>query len=422
MGPSPRTLVLLTNTYPFGTGEEFIENEIGYLADQFDRVVVLATQVTDGGKPTRTLPDRVVAHDVTAAGPATSALGVLGIVTQALPRLVDSRTAIGRAFGSPRTFLRDAYFEARSQLIFQRITATVPLSEFQGSVSVYSFWFHVTARVGELLADALRRRGTPVAALFSRAHRYDLYEEANPGRHIPQRRPLLNAYDEVSPISADGVRYLQERYPATASKVTLHRLGTRDHGVTLSRVQRPCHVTSCSSLVEAKRMHLFAPVLQAVAGTGVKVVWTHLGGSGQDLENLRRQATQAAPDVEIRLLGDQTNPQVIEHHLSQPTTLLLNLSSSEGVPVSIMEAMSLGIPIVATAVGGVAEVVEDGGNGATLPADFTMDQAVEALSRVVEADGPAYEAMCRRSREIWEERSNSATVYPTLATRLRGPA
>ena len=422
MDTPSRTLVLLTNTYPFGTGEEFIENEIGYLADQFDRVVVLATQVIVGGKRTRTLPERVVAYDVTAARPTTSGIRVLRTLIQALPRVMRSRAAVRRFFSSPRTFLRDAYFEARAQLIFEQVRANVPLSEFQGSISIYSFWFHVTARVGELVADTLRRRGAGVAWLFSRAHRYDLYEEANPGRHIPQRPVLLEAYDEVSPISADGVRYLQERYPATASKVSLHRLGTRDHGVTRSNLQRPCHVVSCSALVEAKRMHLFAPVLQALAGTGVAVVWTHLGGSGEDLESLHRQATAAAPDVDIRLTGDQTNSQVLEHYLSQPTTLLLNLSSSEGVPVSIMEAMSLGIPVVATAVGGVTEVVEDGGNGSILPADFTMDQAVEALRRVVEADGCSYEMMCHRSREIWEERCNSATVYPKLAARLRGPA
>jgi glycosyltransferase involved in cell wall biosynthesis len=43
--------------------------------------------------------------------------------------------------------------------------------------------------------------------------------------------------------------------------------------------------------------------------------------------------------------------------------LLVFSSLSEGVPYSLLEAMSLGVPVVATAVGGLSEIIEDGVTG-----------------------------------------------------------
>ena len=48
-----------------------------------------------------------------------------------------------------------------------------------------------------------------------------------------------------------------------------------------------------------------------------------------------------------------------QYYKSLQPDLFINLSSSEGVPVSIMEAMSFGIPVIATSVGGNPEIVNN---------------------------------------------------------------
>ncbi|WP_241380179.1 glycosyltransferase, partial [Escherichia coli] len=74
-------------------------------------------------------------------------------------------------------------------------------------------------------------------------------------------------------------------------------------------------------------------------------------------------------------------------------SVFVNLSSSEGLPVSMMEVASLGIPIIATGVGGVGEIVSSD-NGHLLPAEFTDAQASDALVQLARLSEDEYQQVC----------------------------
>ena len=59
-------LVLLTKTYPYAKGEEFIEDEIPRLAESFEKIIILATSVPDGAVQTRHTPQNVSCHAIFA--------------------------------------------------------------------------------------------------------------------------------------------------------------------------------------------------------------------------------------------------------------------------------------------------------------------------------------------------------------------
>ena len=100
----------------------------------------------------------------------------------------------------------------------------------------------------------------------------------------------------------------------------------------------------------------------------------------------------------------------------RPFDLMVNTSSSEGVPVSIMEAAARGIPCLATDVGATDEVVTD--PRWLLPKDCSPEDIAEAiLSRAPEARTPERREAVRR---VVEESYDSATNFARFVDEAMG--
>jgi glycosyltransferase involved in cell wall biosynthesis len=80
-------------------------------------------------------------------------------------------------------------------------------------------------------------------------------------------------------------------------------------------------------------------------------------GDGPERTRVESEAASLPPDVIWELRGQVDNATVRAYYQTHAVSVFLSLSASEGVPVSMMEAQSFGIPIVALAVGGVPEIV-----------------------------------------------------------------
>ncbi len=84
-----------------------------------------------------------------------------------------------------------------------------------------------------------------------------------------------------------------------------------------------------------------------------------LVGEGPDQEGLIRHAEKRSLTKRVRFLGGRSDVPA----LLQAADLFVLPSHAEGMPLTIMEAMAAGLPVLATRVGGVPEVVEDGLTG-----------------------------------------------------------
>ena len=73
-----------------------------------------------------------------------------------------------------------------------------------------------------------------------------------------------------------------------------------------------------------------------------------------------------------------THENVLKWFEENPADVFVNVSSSEGLPVSIMEAFSYGIPAIATAVGGMPEIVTED-CGVLLKPDFGPEELAIVL-------------------------------------------
>jgi colanic acid/amylovoran biosynthesis glycosyltransferase len=105
----------------------------------------------------------------------------------------------------------------------------------------------------------------------------------------------------------------------------------------------------------------------------------HLAGDGPDRPDIEAMIRKRGLENRIKVLGFLTENEV-RAALDQADAFVLP-SFIEGVPVSAMEAMAIGVPVIATNVGGTSELVEDGVTGLLIrPAD--VDSICAAVLRL----------------------------------------
>ncbi|RJS80711.1 glycosyltransferase family 4 protein [Methanophagales archaeon] len=86
-----------------------------------------------------------------------------------------------------------------------------------------------------------------------------------------------------------------------------------------------------------------------------------LVGDGEDRESLEKHVKELDLEKYVSFVGKVPNEKVPEYMVASDVFVLPSVS--EGFPVTILEAMASGLPIVATKVGGLPEIIKDGENG-----------------------------------------------------------
>ena len=361
------TLLYLTDRWPHHPGESFVSNEIRDLAPHFERLLVLPlAEDVDETEPRRDVPDGVevldsVRESVWQQWQRTGLLRRLGMGV-VWPRIVLSNIS--------RVPVRDMLGEvAQVRLLASTVEAALNLASVD---AVAAFWLNRGASV----AAELKRR-CPHLVAFARGHGGDIYSERRKMGHLPLQRETLRLLDGILPDSQAGVDYLCGKYPEISARTHVGRLGVDD------QQQNAAHSTdgvlrllSVSGLVPVKRVHL---IPKALAQTQRDIIWTHIGDGGCRVE-VENAAAKLGDNVTVRLAGEKTHTEVLQHYLDEPVDLFINVSSSEGLPVSIMEAFSFGVPTIATAVGGSPEIVTRS-CGYHLPPDFEPAQLASLLEK-----------------------------------------
>lgn len=113
-------------------------------------------------------------------------------------------------------------------------------------------------------------------------------------------------------------------------------------------------------------------------------------GKGEEEENLRALTAELGISAEVEFKGFVVN---VEHYLTNAHVFLLS-SDYEALPLALLEAMAAGLPIVATDVGGVRDIVTDNG---ILISRGDQDGMVRAMEKLY-LDGALRERMSLRGR------------------------
>ncbi|WP_125100575.1 glycosyltransferase [Leucobacter chromiireducens] len=418
-----RTLFFFTNTFPYSPGEEFIESEIPFLAESFDKVIVVPSfpYLRKGAK--RELPENFTLHvPVGLDGSRKNYLDVLAFV---LRRPWDAFGALKNALRSaPRVghviedFKLDLFARMITHSIFSELKREYVTA---GEAVFYGYWMYAPARVA---LHTRKRLGATESTIVTRAHGYDVFSERRASNYLPQRELLFRGMDAVHPVSDNGAEYLRAKFPSFAGKVSTRRLGVAAALVPGNADQAAKLVYSCAYFHPVKRIPLLIDALAVAQARDPEIRWAHIGSSAEPsvIAEMERLAAEKLLPGSYEFLGNLSNEAVKESYAARPGSVFINTSSSEGVPVSVMEALAQGFPVIATDVGGNRELiaVELGMFPGLLPADPTKEEIAERILELLAAPSVDYRAYADASLATWRERWSSETNYLRFSAELRG--
>lgn len=139
-----------------------------------------------------------------------------------------------------------------------------------------------------------------------------------------------------------------------------------------------------------------------------------IAGDGPDREMLREQTRSLGISDRVKFLGYRSQLQVRE--LLRRTDIFVLSSFAEGVPVVLMEAMAAGIPVVATQISGIPELVRHEECGLLVsPGD---EEATASSIRRLMTDCELRNKFAAAGREMIEREFNINTETKWLATIL----
>ena len=159
---------------------------------------------------------------------------------------------------------------------------------------------------------------------------------------------------------------------AGAREVARAALGIPRDGLVIGGVGR---------LVEQKNFALFLEVAARVLAGHPSVLFL-IAGTGPQEEELKTRAVALGIDERVRFLG-HVNDRLSLYHAFDA---LLMTSDFEGTPMVLLEAMSCGLPVAASAVDGIAEVCTDGHDALLIPPGDVAGFAT-ALKDILQDDG-----------------------------------
>ena len=410
-------LAVFVEDYPFNNGEPFFHQELIELQRHFQEIVIFCKHARTRKKnpPHFVLPQGVTLVELQGQ-PSPYSKGIT-FLKSALTGFADIRKDL-RESGVPfRPYplkVALAYQEAQQRIENEVDRWLKNHGKTREDFVWYTYWCDDSAYLlAKWKTQGLQQR------VYSRVHNTDIYTERHPFKYLPFRRFIHQHLTGTLTISAHNRHYLWKKYPIASSHIYLHRLGVKEQEPLTMSWAEPIRLLTLSGVVPVKNLPFVAGVLGRKDLPAIE--WHHIGaGSAEYQKQVLDQialAQKENPSLQFHFHGFVSPTAVLEKVKEIQPHFLLNASLYEGIPVSMMEAASLGIPMLGPNITGVPEVAVPGKNAFLFsPEDSeTLYQVLKGLALLSDGD---FQRMCQHSLDIQRSLFNGTKNFSRLAQRL----
>ncbi len=387
----------LYESYPYGTVEPFVEYEMQALADSNREFNVYLLRKADTSKK-RFLPPKAKVFFIQKSSFKVLFLAFLKMF---------NKSSITEIINVLRKKQKEGFLRCVYRIYSYRVTAEGFRIQYEKNIKedvFASYWINECA-----FALTELKRKYPNIKVSSRGHGYDVFEERG---YMPFRKQILSGLDKIFLINKASKAYFENRYGdwLDTSKIEVAHLGVYLPEVTNKLDNEDVfRIVTCSWVIPLKRLDIMIDALSTIKDK--KIEWVHIGG-GPLFNEIKNYAQEKLSESSVSCVfkGQLELKDIHNYYSSTPVHLFVNCSDTEGTPVSIMEAMSYGIPSVARNVGGVGELVDDT-CGKLLPEEENANLLSETIQSFYNLDKEKYFEMRRKSRDKIEKEFNASVAY-----------
>ncbi len=288
------------------------------------------------------------------------------------------------------------------------------------SIVLYSYWLNCYSYF-----VAKTKKRYPQITAVSRAHGFEIRDFDS---YIPFRRAIDENLDMIIFISD----YTKREYESIMARIAsakraeqyIFRLGVNRLNSLPFKTYIPgqiFNIVSCSGIYELKRLDLIIEAIRILSDT-IEIKWDHFG-SGPENDIIQELARNRLSNnnVTFNFKGQSSNEEVLSYYEKNRVDVFVNTSDYEGIPVSVMEAMSYGIPCLARDIGGNGEIVLNKISGVLLPGTVTPEIIAESLKQIfilIQNERGKYLALRESTMLFWENHFNGKKNYKIFVNTI----
>lgn len=286
---------------------------------------------------------------------------------------------------------------------------------------LYSYWFDFGAMASIIIKKYFNKN----IKCVTRTHGGDSYEHEQKDNYQPYKKWMDKYIDRVFFASKALYDYYIRKFAGThKNKYVLSKLGTENPYILKdtenSVSENKCiNIVSCAFIEQRKRINLIILALSKI--TDISIKWVHIGDGidKNEIENMAKNLLENKENITYNFMGHLDNNSVKKYYYDNYFDCFLSTTESEGGnPVSMMEALSFGIPVIASNVGGVPELVNNE-TGILLDPDNCVEELINALHKFALMTNSEKETLRKSCRKYWEANYRAGTQYTQFVKYLK---